>query len=106
MKAQKYNNRVYLSGAITHDQNYKQAFAVAEDYFLANGFEVVNPAKSFKEDSYQDYMRKSLQELSLCGSICYVNDTTTSKGAFIERLNAEALGLMRIFTPYKTTSEE
>ena len=92
---QKENMKVYLSGAITGDPNYKQHFAEAEKKLVELGYTVCNPCKVTTE-SYEEYLRIDLVELLECNYICYVNDVTTSKGAFLEKIVADAVGIVEI----------
>jgi len=89
--------KVYLSGAITGDPEYKQHFAEAEKKLTDLGYTVCNPCKVTAE-SYEEYLRIDLLELLECNYICYVNDVTTSKGAFLEKIVADSVGIREITT--------
>ena len=89
--------KVYLSGDITGDPNYKQHFAEAEKRLTDLGYTVCNPCKVTAE-SYEEYLRIDLLELLECNYICYVNDVTTSKGAFLEKIVSDAVGIKEITT--------
>jgi hypothetical protein len=38
--------KLYLSGAITHDENYREKFSAAAGQLRERGYEVINPADS------------------------------------------------------------
>ena len=76
--------RVYISGAITSDPNYKEHFAKAARELEAKGFATVNPAQMevvFPDAEYEDYMLIDLQILSKCDSIYMLNNWRKSCGA-------------------------
>ena len=88
--------RVYLSGAISlNSESAKAEFAYAERICLSRGYEVFNPITDDKME-YHEYLRLDLAELLKCTHICYVNDTTTSKGAFLEKILADACKIKEI----------
>ena len=84
--------KVYLSGSITSDPNYKEHFTAAREYFTNLGYGVVDPTQ-FTAESYEEYLRIDLLELLECNYICYVNDVTTSKGALVEKIVSDAVGI-------------
>ncbi len=95
------NEKVYLSGSISTNPNYKEEFLEAEESFKQAGFQVFNPTKiSIPEKAKKDqitewraYMRACLPELHKCTHIHYLNDITMSRGANLEKSIAEAIGL-------------
>ena len=46
--------KVYISGAITNNPNYKEDFANAEKLLKKHGFEVVNPASLGEVDGWEN----------------------------------------------------
>lgn len=88
--------KVYLSGSITKEPYYLETFEVWEKRLKQCGYEVVNPASFPEEERYEDYLRRDIRLLLDCDAIFYVNDTTTSKGAFIETMVCEACGIREL----------
>ena len=84
--------KVFLSGSISHNPEYKEHFKKAHDRFE----NVFDPSLLPPGLSHEAYMRICLANLPLCDFICYVNDVTTSKGSFIERIVAAACGIEEI----------
>lgn len=80
--------RVYISGGITGVSDYKEHFEYAEKKLKEKGYEVVNPAKINAllptSCEYEDYMKMSICELSLCDTIYMLKGYQTSKGALRE----------------------
>jgi len=88
--------RVYLSGAMTTESNHPTHFNWWEMVLTARGYHVVNPSRQPEGLTYQEYLRNDIALLMTCDYIFYVNDTTTSKGAFIEKINADACGIREL----------
>ena len=84
--------KVFLSGSISHDPDYKEHFKKAHDRFE----NVFDPSLLPPGLSHEEYMKICLANLTLCDAIYYVNDVTTSKGSFIERIVALACGIGEI----------
>ena len=88
--------RVYISGPITHDKNYKKKFEYAEALLKIYGIEeVFNPAKVNLPDNttWEEYMKHDLNELLKCDGIYMLKGWRRSKGARLEYKIAKALGL-------------
>ncbi len=77
--------RVYISGPITGTKDYMERFGWAEDKWLCQGLEVINPAKvnSYlpKSATHAEYMVTSIAMLSICDAIYMLEGWQTSKGA-------------------------
>lgn len=89
--------KVYISGKITGDADYKQKFKTAQNILESAGFEVFNPAE--QEDmgkSWTWYMRKDIAGLVECDAIFLLKDWEESKGARLEYYIAQQLE-MKIF---------
>ena len=89
--------KVYISGKITGDADYKQKFKTAQNILEAVGFEVFNPAE--QEDTGKPwtwYMRKDIAGLMECDAIFLLKDWEESKGARLEYYIAQQLE-MKIF---------
>ena len=79
--------KIYISGAITNNPNYKEDFERAEDYLQREyqNDEIINPAlvNSFlpKSTSHKEYMRMSFCMLDMCDSIYMLQGWEESCGA-------------------------
>jgi hypothetical protein len=89
--------KVYLSGKITGDSNYRQKFSSMEKELLSYGYVVFNPAVLPDGFEYEDYMDLDLLILSRCDAIFLMRDWRNSPGAKREYEEAKRLGL-RILT--------
>lgn len=89
--------RVYISGAITGNDNYKEDFARAERELSAAGHEVINPVKLediLPQLTYEEYMKLDLALLDVCDAIFMLYDWKKSRGANREYGYALAKGKM------------
>ena len=79
--------KIYISGAITNNPNYKEDFERAEDYLQREypSADIINPAlvNSFlpKSTTYEEYMRMSFCMLDMCDSIYLLKGFEKSCGA-------------------------
>ena len=94
--------RIYLSGKITgrEKEDYSRQFARAESFYKTGGFDVVNPVKIGEEvlkinpkAEWQDFMIRDLEALRTCTHIALLEGWEDSKGAKMEKAEAEKLGL-------------
>ena len=94
--------RIYLSGKITgrEKEDYTRQFARAETFYKTSGFDVVNPVKIGEEvlkinpkAEWQDFMIRDLEALRTCTHIALLEGWEESKGAKMEKAEAEKLGL-------------
>ena len=94
--------RIYLSGKITgrEKEDYTRQFARAESFYKTSGFDVVNPVKIGEEvlkinpkAEWQDFMIRDLEALRTCTHIALLEGWEESKGAKMEKAEAEKLGL-------------
>ena len=85
--------KVYLSGKITGDSNYKEKFASMTEELLSYGYTVFNPAVLPDGFEYEDYMSLDLKILSKCDAIFLLRDWKNSPGAKREYEEALKLGL-------------
>jgi len=80
--------RVYISGQITNNPNYKQEFDQAEAWTKKEGFEVINPAALDAvirfNASHEEYMKICLPLLDLADAIYMIDGWRGSTGACIE----------------------
>lgn len=85
--------KIFISGAITGDPDYKKKFDEAEKHLQQQGYVVVNPAKLSEimdpdAFSWEDYIRVTVVMLSACDSIYMLQGWRGSKGAREEELYA------------------
>lgn len=79
--------KIYISGKITsldHSQTWWRFFD-AELVLLNQGWDVVNPMRLPKCNSWTDYMLQDIKVLFTCDAIYMLNNWHTSPGARIER---------------------
>ncbi len=79
--------KIYISGAITNNPNYKEDFERAEDYINKN-FEnaaIINPALVNshlpKSTTHKEYMKMSFCMLDMADAIYMIKNWKTSCGA-------------------------
>lgn len=97
--------RVYVSGAITGEENYKEHFARGTKALYNKGFEVVNPAIMdfvLPSATYEEYMKIDLQLLDMCDAIYMLNNWESSRGANREYGYALAKGMEIMYEPEAT----
>ena len=87
--------RIYISGPMTGVPNYKDKFDEAEKYLTDKGYDVFNPARvddalPVKIMTYDEIMDIDLCMLRMCDAIYMLNGWCSSKGAWIELMDALA----------------
>ncbi len=91
--------KIYLSGPITGAENYKEKFEEAESiiYALAEKqcvhVDVFNPAILPEGFTYKEYIDMCIPILSMCDQIVMLDDWETSRGATLEKIYAETVGI-------------
>lgn len=85
--------KIYISGPITGRPNYKERFALVSRKLEKDGHIVVDPSVETEGLSPRDYMRISLARLEAADEILLLPGWENSKGAKIEKLYAEYIGL-------------
>ena len=91
--------KVYISGKITNNANYKADFEAAELALKIAGFQPVNPAEEHLPNgaTWADYMRHDIKLLCDCDAIYMLNGWRESAGAKIEHKLARDLGIEIIY---------
>lgn len=92
--------RLYLSGAITGNPDYKKQFAEAKEKYTRPGYVVVNPAESPLDAdafSWREFIRLDLVMLEMCDAIVMLPGHEKSKGALVELNFASLIGLEIIY---------
>ena len=83
---------IYIAGAITNDQNYESHFDRAEQYLKEQGYIPINPIEPWGLE-YKEYIDISLAKLKYCDGIYMLKGWNESKGAVLEHLYAQTIGL-------------
>ena len=91
--------KIYISGKITDNANYKADFEAAELALKIAGFQPVNPAEEYLSDgaTWADYMRHDIKLLCDCDAIYMLDGWQESAGAKIEHKLARKLGIEIIY---------
>ena len=94
---------IYISGPISGlpDGN-RPAFAAVAEVFRSKGWVVVNPHDLFAadvEESWEGYMRKDLAALLTCTHLVMLPGWEQSRGAQLEKLVADAVGIQTLVLP-------
>lgn len=86
--------KIYISGKITGDNDYRLKFLRAEASLLEAGYLPVNPAfMALKETSWDKAMRKVVPAMLRCDGVALLPDWEDSKGAMIEARLAREVGI-------------
>jgi len=76
--------KIYLSGKITGDPNYRKKFEKAASFFSDAGYVVMNPAVLPEGMTPQEYMSINIPMLFAADAVAFLPDWTKSRGAQIE----------------------
>lgn len=91
--------RVYIAGKITGCPNYKANFAEAAFKVRTQGNTPVIPFKGLcGELTYKEYIDHGLELLKNCDAVLFLGNWTESKGAKLEHLYAETVGIKIMYT--------
>lgn len=89
--------KIYISGRITGDPDYKLKFARAAEAVRHKGSEPLNPAAGDEGLSDKEAMRQAVRLLLEADAILMLTDWPHSRGAFAELLLARRLGLTVLY---------
>lgn len=92
--------RIYVAGPMTGIEDFNfPAFNAAAEFLRRGGWTVENPAEHGIVDGaeWADYLAYDLTKIGLCGAIYLLPGWESSKGAQLEVLVAERLGMQIIY---------
>lgn len=95
MKEEK--TKVYISGSITKDPDYKRHFNKAERFLKRQGYAVFNPCCIPNIFSYDEFMNIDIAALECCDCVYMLKGWEKSKGANIELKKAKELNKIIYF---------
>lgn len=78
------DKKVFLSGKITEDANYKDKFSRVETFFKNKGYIVLNPACLPEGLSTADYMRICFAMIDTSDAVVFIDDYDSNSGSSIE----------------------
>jgi hypothetical protein len=97
LEGEKRKMKVYISGPITNNPDYKREFAVYEHQIKLMGYYPVNPAAHFVEGyTWADYIKRDIKWLLDCDYIVKIPGWDKSKGARLESRIAESVGIKEL----------
>ena len=87
--------RIYLSGKITDNENYREDFADGRARLESAGYNVCDPTDlGFPEDiAWEDAMKQDIREMLRCDGVALLPSWEESRGARIEARLAKELGM-------------
>jgi len=86
---------LYLSGAITHNPNYKREFEAARKDLTEAGYAVISPLDICDDGwGWETCVRRCIEELvTQCDSVAVIPSSYTSEGEELEIFIAHSLGM-------------
>lgn len=96
--------KIYLSGAITNDKDFKAKFLYAERELIKLGHEVINPAKLCdimpKSTTHSEYMSLCYPLIDMCDIVVVLPNWESSVGANLEVQYAKTIYPISYFFDY------
>ena len=80
--------RVYISGAISSDPNYREKFSRIKEQLESKGFEVITPTILPEGLTQEQYLHVDYALIDICEGVYFMKDWKTSPGANKEHLYA------------------
>ena len=80
--------KIYISGKITGDENYKSKFSAAQNALEEKGHTVMNPAILPSGFTWTEYMAVCLAMQNVCDASLFLPDWKESRGAIVEHADA------------------
>jgi hypothetical protein len=91
-------DKIYISGKIMGDPNFKQKFLSAENDLIRAGWkDIINPTKLGEEETWEKYMIRDIEIIFGCTAIYMLSDWKQSRGARIEHAVAMEMNLTLIY---------
>lgn len=90
----------YIAGPMTGIENYNfDNFNRVSDVLRQQGWEVLNPADAgiVEGATWEDYMAYCLTQIGQCGAMYMLKGWEMSRGACLEQLIADRLGMKIIY---------
>lgn len=92
---------VYISGQITNKENYKEDFAIAENWLIKNGHTPINPARlEIFNLTYEQQMILDYELIKMADAIVMLDGWQNSKGACAELSFAKSLSKKVLYQNY------
>lgn len=76
--------KVYISGKITDDPEYKEHFDEVYAALRRNGYTVLNPTVLPAGLEYEEYMYIGFAMIDVCDAVCFLDNWSSSPGAIRE----------------------
>ena len=95
--------RLYISGRITDNPNYKEEFENAEKWLLERDITPINPIKVnaiCNTLTYEEYMKVDYCLIDLCDGLFMLKGWQDSRGALSEMCYGKSLGKKILYQGY------
>lgn len=89
--------KVYISGKITGNPNYKEEFAKAEKWLKSIGCIVMNPSVLSEGFTHDEYMQICYSMIDVCNAMYFLKNWEQSVGAKMENEYAEQSNKIKLF---------
>ena len=84
--------KIYISGAVTGVDNYKEIFGATEREWNKSGHAVLNPAILPPGFEYEEYIHVCLAMIDVCDAVYLLPNWEKSVGSMMEMRYAEKCG--------------